>query len=125
MLKTFAVDLRDIAGKGSTPAVVARLKFCNVKRGSGGEGCPATKLHEGLGWDGLPMVGSWVKPGDALYCVVDELTGKITVGKVCATWRRKIRRVQSRCFDLPDGCQGVVGAFTFGRKRLEGPLRVH
>ncbi|CAN0419997.1 unnamed protein product, partial [Ectocarpus sp. 12 AP-2014] len=27
------------------------------------------------------MVGSWVQPGDALYCVVDELTGKVTVGK--------------------------------------------
>lgn len=84
VLKTFAVDLRDIAGKGSAPAAVARLKFCNVKPGSSGDGGgSATKLHEGLGWDGLPMVGSWVNPGDALYCVVDALTGKVTVGKVC------------------------------------------
>lgn len=82
MLKTFAVDLRDVAGKGSGPAAVSRLKFCNVKPGSGGGDAAATKLHEGLGWDGLPMVGSWVKPGDALYCVVDQLTGKVTVGKV-------------------------------------------
>lgn len=83
MLKTFAVDLRDVAGKGAGSAAVARLKFCNVKPGSVGAGgaAAATKLHEGLGWDGLPMVGSWVQPGDALYCVVDELTGKVTVGK--------------------------------------------
>ncbi|CAN0059573.1 unnamed protein product, partial [Ectocarpus sp. 4 AP-2014] len=80
VLKTFAVDLRDVAGKGAGPAAVARLKFCNVKPGSVGAGgaAAATKLHEGLGWDGLPMVGSWVQPGDALYCVVDELTGKVT-----------------------------------------------
>lgn len=83
VLKTFAVDLRDVAGKTASPAAVARLKFCNVKPGSwGGLGGGATKLHEGLGWDGLPVVGSWVNPGDPLYCVVDELTGKVTVGKV-------------------------------------------
>ncbi|CAM9517529.1 unnamed protein product, partial [Scytosiphon promiscuus] len=81
VLKTFAIDLRDVAGKGSGPAVVARLKFCNVAPGSGGGDAAATKLHEGLGWDGLPTVGSWVKPGDPLYCVVDQLTGKVTVGK--------------------------------------------
>lgn len=88
MLKTFAVDVRDIAGKGSSPAAAARLKFRNVKpaaavsAGGVGVGARDVKLHESLGWDGLPLPGSWVNPGDPLYCVVDELTGKVTVGKV-------------------------------------------
>lgn len=93
MLKTFAVDLRDLVGKGAAAASASRLKFTNVKpapsiaaialEGGGDVGSRSVKIHESLGWDGLPVPGDWVNPGDALYCVVDELTGKVTVGKVC------------------------------------------
>lgn len=90
VLKTFVVDLKDVAGKGSGPATVAQLRFCNVppSNASLGKGVNSkvgngeAKIHDNLGWDGLPQPGTWVEPGDPLYCIVDELTGKVTAGKV-------------------------------------------
>lgn len=77
------MDLKDIAGKSANAVEIARLRFCNVAPGpSVAPSGAATKIHDSLGWDGLPLVGSWVEPGDPLYCVVNPLTGKITVGKV-------------------------------------------
>lgn len=93
------MDLKDLVGKGASAASALRMKFCNVKPassagGTGSAGGATVKLHESLGWDGLPLPGSWVNPGDPLYCVVDELTGKVTVGKV--SWRLWVRKSTKR-----------------------------
>lgn len=68
--KTIKVDLQEeskMAG-ASNSAEEVRLKFGNkVKRDR--------VMHPNLGEDGLPQVGDSVNEGDALYCVVDNVSG--------------------------------------------------
>jgi len=118
--KTMTVDLRDKAehmgakGGGCDGSGEARLKFSNIlkkpekkkKKREGEEEAgeeekkveknAAPWLHRTLDEDGLPMPGEWVSEGDALYCVVDTLTGKDNVGrhkekeKACVQCVRKL-----------------------------------
>ena len=87
--KTFNVDIKEEAeragadSKGDKP----RMRFANRKdrgqtnsRQSSG-GVSEDLLYPSLGDDGLPEVGTWVKEGEPLYCVVDDLTGKDRTGK--------------------------------------------
>ena len=89
--KTFTADIKreaELAGSDSKQGK-PRMKFANRKEGRSsrfsskrnGEDADDDVLHPSLGEDGLPEVGTWVKEGDPLYCVVDELTGRDTVKK--------------------------------------------
>jgi len=95
--KTVNVDIQDEieragqSSKGDRP----RMRFSNKKlRGGNRSGAaqPSTGgshdvgsteevLYPTLGEDGLPEIGNWVKEGDPIYCVVDELTGRDRAGK--------------------------------------------
>ena len=117
VLKTSVVDLKDVAGKLASPGEVARLRFCNTAPESTGAVRGRRrddKLHESLGWDGLPVVGSWVESGDPLYCVVDQLTGKVTVGKVkgCAPLQALVLR-EGGCNSKNSGRRGIGEKSTF------------
>jgi DNA-directed RNA polymerase I subunit RPA2 len=76
--KTIQIDLAEeakLAGVSTKAGESSRMRFGNPTK----EGI--TFLHASLDGDGLARVGSEVKQGDPLYCVVDELTGKDKVGK--------------------------------------------
>lgn len=96
--KNVKVDIKDeieragASAKGDKP----RMRFSNKKlRGGGAQnrGLPSAQTEGGnigstdevlyptLGEDGLPEIGTWVKEGDPIYCVVDELTGRDKAGK--------------------------------------------
>ena len=89
--KTVRVDIKDeIERAGSTTTGdKPRMRFGNKKvrdsiqtpRGPAGIGTSDEVLYKNLSEDGLPEVGSWVKEGDPIYCVVDELTGRANPGK--------------------------------------------
>jgi DNA-directed RNA polymerase I subunit RPA2 len=89
--KTFKVDIKDEAERAGsdTKGDKPRMKFANRKdsgRMSASRYSSENKrndevLYPSLGEDGLPEVGTWVKEGDPLYCVVDELTGRDRPGK--------------------------------------------
>lgn len=69
--KTVTADLQEIAKElgVSTPGDETRLKFANkVVRGE--------HLFPKLQEDGLPMVGDSIEEGDALFCVVDTVSGR-------------------------------------------------
>jgi DNA-directed RNA polymerase I subunit RPA2 len=89
--KTMKVDLQDEADRaGASSKGETRMKFGNktvrkratskspMKEGGPKEG---DLVYPNLGEDGLPEVGTWVKEGDSIYCVVDELTGRDRPGK--------------------------------------------
>jgi len=74
--KTIEVDLVDEAKKAnaSLGGADARLQFGNkVKQGE--------LVHPHLEKDGLPKVGHRVSEGDALYCILDTVTGSDRTGK--------------------------------------------
>ncbi|CAM9179419.1 unnamed protein product [Chrysoparadoxa australica] len=76
VIKTFMVDLRELDGKKSrTGQGKTTMRFGRSKDDAG------NLQHEGLDHDGLPLVGSWVKEGDPLWCAIDEQTGGVKVGK--------------------------------------------
>jgi len=93
--KTIKVDIKDeisragASSKGDKP----RMRFSNKKLGpkhrkpasssAEGDNVGASNevLYPTLGEDGLPEIGTWVKDGDPIYCVVDELTGRDRPGK--------------------------------------------
>ncbi len=87
--KTCTVDIKQEAeragadSKGDKP----RMRFSNRKdRSKLNVQSPSDDpsediLYPNLGEDGLPEVGTWVKEGDPLYCVVDDLTGRDRAGK--------------------------------------------
>jgi DNA-directed RNA polymerase I subunit RPA2 len=92
--KTMKVDIKDEAERvgSETKGDKPRMRFANKKVGrrmtstdsDGSDGVLGTNeqvLYPSLGEDGLPELGTWVKEGDPLYCVVDELTGRDRVGK--------------------------------------------
>ena len=96
--KTITVDIKDEIERAgaSTSGDKPRMRFGNktvrssVKRwrpdneveGEGGSNIETNEvLYPNLGEDGLPEVGTWVKEGETLYCVIDELTGKDRAGK--------------------------------------------
>lgn len=89
--KTFKVDIKDEAERAGsdTKGDKPRMKFANRKdsgrmstsRYSSENERNDEVLYPSLGEDGLPEVGTWVKEGDPLYCVVDELTGRDRPGK--------------------------------------------
>ena len=92
--KTIKVDIKDEAERvgSETKGDKPRMKFANKKIGGrmsskdvdGSDDVLVSNeqvLYPNLGEDGLPEIGTWVKQGDPLYCVVDELTGRAQTGK--------------------------------------------
>jgi len=86
--KTVKVDLKEEAEMaGSRGADKDGLKLANkmkTVRTETEDGEMTTKkvpIHPKVGVDGLPEVGEWVDEGDAIYCLVDEMTGKDFPGK--------------------------------------------
>lgn len=59
------------------PAAASRGRGARAKRGAS----TSTRVAESLDDDGLPPIGLYVKEGDPLYVVVDEVTGKVKVGR--------------------------------------------
>lgn len=81
ILKTHKINLHTLPGQsggGRGRVSKTSLRFSNrgLKAGSG-----ASPICPSLDADGLPQIGAWIKPGDPLYCIVDEDTGKVTTGK--------------------------------------------
>ncbi|CAN0281350.1 unnamed protein product, partial [Discosporangium mesarthrocarpum] len=114
VLKTVTADLREMAGgrnrRGGESRVPAHLKFSNQKPGA----ARGMKLYESLDLDGLLPVGSWVKPGDAMYCVMDEVTGKTQTGKHKESEKACVETVRA---------VGVEGAGKHGLSRVSYTLR--
>jgi DNA-directed RNA polymerase I subunit RPA2 len=96
--KTITVDIKDEIERAgaSSSGDKPRMRFGNktvrssVKRwrpdneAEGDNDAESTTdevMYPNLGEDGLPEVGTWVKEGEALYCVIDELTGRDRPGK--------------------------------------------
>jgi len=78
--KTINIDISEMEGNSS--ASESRFRFGN-SRPEGKERNNLEKIRKGvllyehLDADGLPEPGSWVNEGDALYCIIDTLTGEV------------------------------------------------
>ena len=80
--KTIQISLEDeakMAGASTKAGESPRMKFGNKETQD--ENGNSEWCYKTLGADGLAEVGSLVKEGDPLYCVIDELNGKERVGK--------------------------------------------
>lgn len=80
--KTIQISLEDeakMAGASMKAGETPRMKFGNKETKD--ENSNFEWQYKTLGPDGFPEVGSLLKEGEPLYCVVDELTGKERVGK--------------------------------------------
>jgi len=86
--KTSVVDIEEEAKKQGEKDK-NNIRFANQKnpRYNGGKGRTRDGKEESeykypkLSIDGVPEVGTWVKEGEPLYCLVNELSGKDAVGK--------------------------------------------
>jgi DNA-directed RNA polymerase I subunit RPA2 len=88
--KTIEIDLQEERDKASstTKDDTSRMRFSNKKVRGGftqvnsiGQEDNNGYVYPSLSEDGLPPVGSWVKEGDPIYCIVDSQTGKDRIGK--------------------------------------------
>lgn len=73
--KTIEVDLVEEGKMASKSGTQATMRFANKVRRDG------TFYHKNLEVDGLPEIGSTVEQGDPLYCVIDDIEDRDSVGR--------------------------------------------
>jgi DNA-directed RNA polymerase I subunit RPA2 len=77
--KTIIIDLEEEEKKMIRDGARPTLRFGNLK--PVGDIAYATKFHEGLDVDGLPMEGEVIEGGEPLCCFIDDISGDHKVVK--------------------------------------------